>query len=180
MFKNISNFLFNQFGGLSLDAPKKQITDLSLSELKEYIENVSESLAKQLIAERKNVADKRSDLESLIKQLASDVRDTNVGMQSELASKGVNNGAQFVALVLGQVQAHYDFIVASRPSVRGVSRNPILATPFGLMILSPLERAVRPSVREAADRAPVAPAKEVARGPKLDLNTVLQKRTSRK
>jgi hypothetical protein len=180
MFKNISNFLFNQFGGLSLDAPKKSINSLSLSELKEYIETVCESLAKQLVAERKSVADAKSDLEGLAKQLLADIADTSVGMQSELASKGVNSTSQFVILILGQVQAHYDFIVASRPSVRSAARNPILATPFGLMLLSPLERAVRPSVREAAERAPLAAAKVVARGPKPDLNSVLQKRTARK
>ena len=179
MFKNISNFLFNQFGGLSLDAPIKSITSLSLSELKEYIETVCESLAKQLVSERKSVGDAHSDIVNLSKQLLTDLRDTNVGIQDELTNKGVSNSSQFSAIIVAQVQAHYDFIVASRPSVRGAYRNPILATPFGLMILSPLEKAVSSSVREAADRAPVVPYKVVSRGPKPDLSKFLSMRTSR-
>jgi len=168
MLKNIANFLFNQSGGFTLVAPEKALGSLSVDELHKYIERVSLSLAQQVVDSKKDVNSCRDELTQALKSLYLDISSAgNSAFITDLMSRNLNNPQQFCDFALSYISTEVDRLRALPSRSKRSNYGIIAASPFGI-IVSPLERYVNVSVRNAQDNAPLQPRTFVPRNQNLD------------
>lgn len=170
MFKNISNFLFNQFGGLNVDAPKKSVKELNVAELQEYVDNVCVSLAKQIIKSEKSWAESNKNLTDLLNQLVINLAGNDNFSTAMATAKGdAKDLPSLVSAIVDHTRKHYLEQKANAPARSSGLRSPYggIVVPVGRtagIYFSPFEQAVKSHVQTVVDTAPsrtvvVAPKK---------------------
>ena len=183
MFKNISNFLWNQLGGFSISPPSKSISDLSLIELQEYVQESCRSLAKQFNDSGKS-GERLSELDEELNKLAEKIYGSTSSVAEsfvrDLRTNGTLTQTQFVKFCKDFIVKYINFLRNEAPSrVVSSSNSELLRSDFGFLVLAPSLAAVNPRMRALIDRAPINPIAEVVEREKIPLSSLMKPRQPR-
>lgn len=162
MFKNIGNFLKNQFGGFQLLAPPKDVKTLSVDEIKSYIDAVIVNVAEQIVDSLSKGENVSGQSKQVFSELLVNLTENTNFLDAELSVLG-RTPQEFVKFCLDHCEKWIVHFREKKSVAKPVAREQfVISGPAGnwlgrmpLQLVAPFEKSVSIQVREVVDRAPV-------------------------